>query len=177
MNRQRQGYILGLGSNISPQENMAAMILALIDRFNQITLSRVLEIPPVNMDSQRDFLNAVAFIETGATEAALKNQTNQIEIALGRDRDDPQSKTKDRPADIDILYPLKLPDGAQLSAATITDEYFLYPVIEELFCYLMESPSPDIQSGVSVDIPPLRFGKSASTIYRDAGTGDIRILE
>lgn len=177
MNRHRQGYILGLGSNISPQHNMAAMILALMDRFNQITLSRVLKIPPVEMDSQRDFLNAVAFIETGVTEAALKNQTNQIEIALGRDRSDPQSKIKDRPADIDILYPLKLPDDAQLTPATITDEYFLYPVIEELLCYLIERPLPDIQPGVSVDIPPLRFGKSASTIYRDAGTSDIWIIE
>lgn len=177
MSEHRQGYILGLGSNISPQQNMAAMVLALMDRFSQISISRVLHIPPIEMDSQRDFLNAVVFIETSLAADVLKKQTNQIETALGRDRSDPDSKTKDRPADIDILYPLSLPDDTHLSPATITDEYFLYPVIEELLCYLDNRPLPDIQAGVNITTPQLGFGKTATTIYRDAGTGNIRIIE
>lgn len=177
MSQNRRGFIVGLGSNIDPQQNMAAMVMALMDRFSQITLSRVLHIPPVGMDSHHDFFNAVAFIETSVAAKALKNQTNQIETALGRDRADPQSKVKDRPADIDILHPLSLPADGHLKPATITDEYFLHPVIDELLCYLDNRPLPDIQPGVYVQTPELGFGETAATIYRDAGSGDIRILQ
>lgn len=177
MSTSRQGYILGLGSNIEPQQNMAAMILALMDRFSEITLSRVLHIPPVGMNSQRDFFNAVAFIETGVKARALKNQTNQIEIALGRDRDDPLSKTKDRPADIDILCPLILPADRDIRPAAVTDEYFLYPVIDELLCYLNGRALPTIQSGVHITTAELGFGEAAATINRDATTGDIRVFQ
>ncbi|HCC82569.1 MAG TPA: 7,8-dihydro-6-hydroxymethylpterin-pyrophosphokinase, partial [Methylophaga sp.] len=53
------------------------------------------------MNSHRDFLNTIVFVETDLSQRELKSFCNQIEINLGRDRDDPLSKTKDRPADID----------------------------------------------------------------------------
>lgn len=177
MSEQRQGFILGLGSNIDPEHNMAAIVLALMDRFSQISLSRVLHIPPVGMDSDHDFFNAVAFIETRVAARALKNQTNQIETALGRDRTDPHSNVKDRPADIDILSAVSLPADRHLDPARITDEFFLHPVIEELLCFLGRQPLPEIQAGIALETPELRFGETAATIYRDAGTGDIRILQ
>ncbi|HAD32405.1 MAG TPA: 2-amino-4-hydroxy-6-hydroxymethyldihydropteridine diphosphokinase, partial [Methylophaga sp.] len=99
--RQQKGYLLGLGSNINPQQNTEKMVIALLQEFKALKLSRVLKIPPVGMNSHRDFLNTIVFVETDLSQRELKSFCNQIEINLGRDRDDPLSKTKDRPADID----------------------------------------------------------------------------
>jgi len=176
--KQRQGYLLGIGSNINPRDNMAAIITALLQHFEQLTLSRILKIPPVGMNSHRDFLNAVAFVETNLTRAELKAFCNQIEIDLGRNRDDPLSKTKDRPADIDILCALRLPQSADISVNTITDEYFLYPILRELMAFLTKTPekSPSPAAGVRIETPKLSFGETAATIYWNRCASDKRVL-
>lgn len=162
------GYLLGLGSNINPQHNFAAIIRQLLCHFDALYLSRVLHIPPVGMNSHRDFLNAVAFIETGMAETELKTICNQIETALGRDRDDPNSKLKDRPADIDILAYFNDDQDWQRPASSITDEYFLYPLINELCAYLTgATTAPIMQKGTLVSIDGLTFGETAATIHRD----------
>lgn len=162
------GYLLGLGSNINPQHNFAAIIRQLLCHFDALYLSRVLHIPPVGMNSHRDFLNAVAFIETGMAETDLKAICNQIETALGRDRDDPNSKLKDRPADIDILAYFNDDQDWQRPASSITDEYFLYPLINELCAYLTGATiAPIMQKGTLVSIDGLTFGETATTIHRD----------
>jgi 2-amino-4-hydroxy-6-hydroxymethyldihydropteridine diphosphokinase len=162
------GYLLGLGSNINPQHNFAAIVRQLLSHFDALHLSRVLHIPPVGMNSHRDFLNAAAFIETDMAEADLKAICNQIETALGRDRDDPDSKLKDRPADIDILTYFNGPADWQRSASSITDEYFLYPLINELCAFLTGAASaPIMQKGTLVSIDGLTFGETAATIHRD----------
>ncbi|MEC9314569.1 MAG: 2-amino-4-hydroxy-6-hydroxymethyldihydropteridine diphosphokinase, partial [Pseudomonadota bacterium] len=71
MSQLTGGYLLGLGSNINPQQNFAAIVRHLLDHFDALHLSRVLHIPPVGMNSHRDFLNAVAFLETDIPEAEL----------------------------------------------------------------------------------------------------------
>lgn len=170
-----KGYLVGLGSNINPEQNMAAMVDSLLNQFNHITLSRILTIPPVGMNSHHDFLNAVAFIETDLDVKALKQLCNKIEISLGRDRDDPDSKIKDRPADIDILSTFNLPDDCNRQANEVTDEYFLYPVIEEVIAYLCEQRIDFNQSGTTIALQDLSFGETAATIYRDTGSGNKRI--
>ena len=92
-----QGYLLGIGSNLSPQQNIGAIITLLLNHFSSLTLSRVLYIPPVGMTSTHDFLNVVVFIETALNAFELKAICNDIETKLGRDRQDPASKIKDRP--------------------------------------------------------------------------------
>lgn len=174
--KTRQGYILGLGSNIHPHENMSAMITALLQQFEVLSLSRVLKIPPVGMNSHRDFLNAIVFVETSWSETQLKTLCNEIEIHLGRNRDDPLSKTKDRPADIDILRTLKLPEEADIAVHQITDEYFLYPMIRELLGFLTDSPETAPPAGVPITISNLRLGESATTIHWDGGSGNERVL-
>ena len=89
--RQQKGYLLGLGSNINPQQNTEKMVIALLQEFKALKLSRVLKIPPVGMNSHRDFLNTIVFVETDLSQRELKSFCNQIEINLGRDRDDPQT--------------------------------------------------------------------------------------
>lgn len=174
--KQRQGYLLGLGSNIDPLHNMAEMVTALLRGFKELKISRVLKIPPVGMNSHRDFLNAIIFVETDLSQIELKAFCNQIEIHLGRDRDDPLSKTKDRPADIDILRALNLPEEADIAVSSITDEYFLYPIIRELLSYLNDTAEVPPPAGVLIETPELRFGETATTIYWNGRASNKGIL-
>jgi len=172
MTQQQTGYLLGLGSNINPFDNFGQIAILLLEKFDHISISRVLHIPPVGMNSQHHFLNAVAFIETEMPEDELKNICNQIEVTLGRDRDDPDSKHKDRPADLDILACLRFPEDARRSANSITDEYFLYPLIDELKAFISAEPCEiTLQQGSVVQSGPLSFGETATTIYRDRNPG------
>ena len=171
----RRGFLIGLGSNLNPQQNMTKIVSLLLQHFDCFELSRVLHIPPVGMNSHHDFLNAVAFIETDLEQVQLKAICNQIETALGRDRNDPQSKSKDRPADLDILTPVYFPDDLSLPVQSITDEYFLYPLLQELLAFLAQKPSPHIQAGEQLQLDNLTFGQTATTIHRDANTSKERV--
>jgi 2-amino-4-hydroxy-6-hydroxymethyldihydropteridine diphosphokinase len=169
------GYLVGIGSNIDPDENISKIIALILDYFPCLHLSRVLRIPPIGMNSHRDFLNMVIFIETDMLEKALKNICNDIEIQLGRDRNDPARKIKDRPADLDILTAAKFPQDKTRSAAEITDEYFLYPLIDELAAYLSDAEDHPQQLGVTINIDELSFGQTATTIHRNARSSNERV--
>lgn len=172
MSSAKSGYLLGLGSNIEPFDNLARITTLLLENFDSISMSRVLHIPPVGMNSQHYFLNAVAFIETDLDHDDLKYICNQIEVALGRDRDDPDSKHKDRPADLDILAYLMFPRDATREASSITDEYFLYPLIDELKAFLNNQPlQMTIQKGSVINTDELTFGETATTIDRNGNAG------
>ena len=170
------GYLLGIGSNLEPQQNIVQIIQHLLDAFPTLVISRVLELPPIGMNSQHDFLNIVVFIETNNSEAELKAICNAIEIQLGRDRTDPDRKTKDRPADLDILATLKLPDDATRPSYAVTDEYFIYPLLDEIVAYLMQKPIELQQKGVTLLLDGLSFGQTATTINRNTSTSHKRII-
>lgn len=172
----RRGYLLGIGSNLSPESNIADIIDALLEQFSSLAISRVLRIPPVGMNSQHDFLNLAAFIETDLDSESLKAFCNGLEVRLGRDRHDPASKTKDRPADLDILLHIENDDDFNTPANQITDEYFLYPLIDELLAFLSDQPLSLRQPGTAIQLGALTFGESATTIYRDATSGQERVL-
>ena len=166
MPQTQSGYLLGIGSNIDPFDNIRQIIILLLEEFPQLSLSRILPLPPIGMNSQRDFLNVVVFIETARTKESLKAVCNSIEVKLGRNRNDPDRKMKDRPADLDILSSITLPDEASRPNHTITDEYFLYPLLEEIMAYLIGKPQPLAQAGVEISIDNLTFGQTATTINR-----------
>ena len=163
-----RGYLLGVGSNIDPEQNFAPIIALLLESFEPVHLSRVLNIPPVGMNSHRAFLNAVAFVETDMDQRELKQRCNRIETTLGRDRDDPDSKFKDRPADVAILAYFVTDADWQRSASSLTDEYFLYPLIDELKAYLTQKNQiAAAQPGTRLRIGSSAFGEAATSIYRD----------
>lgn len=172
----QSGYILGIGSNIEPYKNIALIITELVNRFKTIHLSRVVQIPPIGMNSSRDFLNLVVFIETDLPESDLKQQCNQIETSLGRDRNDPDRKMKDRPADLDILAAACFPEDATRPANSITDEYFLYPLLDELTSFLTDKDGNVLQHGEKIEIGDLTFGQTATTINRDRSAGNERVI-
>lgn len=177
MNEVRSGYLLGIGSNIEPELNIAQIIRLLFSRLPKLSLSRVLKIPPIGMNSHRDFYNVVVFIETAMTELELKAICNDIEISLGRDRSDPARKIKDRTADLDILTQAIFPDDGDRLANSITDEYFLYPLIDEMNAYLSNRDYLPQQSGVAITVDDLTFGQAPTTINRDASTSNERVVQ
>jgi len=171
------GYLLGIGSNIKPAENIVSIMALLLEHFPQLSLSRVLKIPPIGMNSQHDFLNVVVFIETDLSEDELKAICNIIEISLGRDRTDPTRKMKDRSADLDILAAASFPNATSIKASEITDEYFLYPLLEEISAYLSDQDYQLSQTGVALQLNDLSFGQSATTINSQTYTSDKRIIQ
>jgi 2-amino-4-hydroxy-6-hydroxymethyldihydropteridine diphosphokinase len=176
MSVSHSGYLLGIGSNINPQANIAKIIHLLLLKLPRLSLSRVLKIPPIGMNSRRDFLNVVVFIETEMPETELKAICNDIEITLGRDRHDPTRKIKDRTADLDILTKAIFPDDGNRLVSNITDEYFLYPLIEEINAYLSNRNYSSPQAGEVIEVDGLTFGQSATTIDRNASTSNERVI-
>lgn len=95
--------LFSIGSNLNPAENFAYALEKLVARYQKLLLSRILETTPVGMNSQKQFWNAVGAFVTSETDAEIKNFFNQLELKVGRDRNDPQRKIKDRGLDLDIL--------------------------------------------------------------------------
>lgn len=96
-------YYLSIGTNIHPKENAVAIVKALCLAFENVTLYPFICTSPEDMTSQNSFLNSVAIITSPNNIKDIKLTLNRIETNLGRDRQDPDRSTKDRPADIDIL--------------------------------------------------------------------------
>ncbi len=176
MSQSQSGFLLGIGSNIDPHKNITQIIYLLLKHFPLLSLSRVLEIPPIGMNSQRDFLNVVVFIQTEQAEAELKAICNTIEVQLGRNRNDPERKTKDRSADLDILTKIQLPEDAERPAHLITDEYFLYPLLDELIAHLVNKPFELQQTGVEINLEGLSFGQTATTINWNTSSSNKRVI-
>lgn len=106
-------YYLSLGSNIRPEENLAACVRLLRERGRLITASPVYITAPVGTDEpQPDYLNAVVVIESDLEPVGfLRDVVRPVEQKLGRRRT--RDRFAPRTIDIDIL----LVDRAVLSVA------------------------------------------------------------
>jgi 2-amino-4-hydroxy-6-hydroxymethyldihydropteridine diphosphokinase len=145
-------------------------------RFSKLTISSIVKIPPIGMTSQHEFLNLVIFIETSLSEHELKQCCNSIEVELGRDRTDPDRKTKDRPADLDILTRISYPKDSARSLTSITDEFFLYPLIEQLTAFITENTQIALNNTHRLLIDDLTLGQAATTINSDTHSSHERII-
>lgn len=122
---------LGLGSNINPGHNVSEMILGLLALAPVVHVSRAIRTPPVGMASDNEFLNLSAHLETDHDLDALKQALNALEVRLGRDRQDPDSARKDRPADLDILFALPA-TSRQIRSHMVPLEPYARPLFLEL---------------------------------------------
>jgi 2-amino-4-hydroxy-6-hydroxymethyldihydropteridine diphosphokinase len=142
-----QQVFLGLGSNINPGYNVSEMVLSLLALVPVVHVSRVIRTPPVGMTSDNEFLNLCAHIETQRDLGTLKEALNGIELRLGRDRADPDSARKDRPADLDILFALPA-SARQIRSQLVPTEPYARPLFLELVhamgfaCSLPPAPLP-----------------------------------
>jgi len=95
---------LGLGTNLGKKEqnlNDAVMALSL-DVGNVLALSSFYNTKPWGYDSEHDFLNAVALVETTLSPFEVLARTQEIERNLGRTIKTSQGYS-DRLIDLDIL--------------------------------------------------------------------------
>lgn len=136
------GYFVGLGSNVDPATHLAQATEQLTRLVGRIEVSRVVQTSPVDLQTARQFWNAVAYFETDLDYIRLKSRLNSIEIELGRDRADPERARKDRTIDLDIL--LQIPAEARaVSASQIAPEAYHRPSFLELLNVLdFASPLP-----------------------------------
>ncbi len=93
--------VLGLGSNIDPEENIHKATEMIRAEFGLIKISSFITTEPVGFKEQAPFLNGALLIETELDAAALKIRLREIETALGRVR--AENKNGPRTIDLDIL--------------------------------------------------------------------------
>jgi 2-amino-4-hydroxy-6-hydroxymethyldihydropteridine diphosphokinase len=171
---RRRGFVIGIGSNIAPERNVPRILRMLLAEFGALRMSRILRTRPVGMTSQAEFLNLAVFVETDLDAAALKAVCNRIETGLGRDRDDPDSARKDRPADLDILFPV-IP--GQMLRPVVEGDY-QRPVLADLLSFLGLGQAPDgLPAGETVDLDGISAGEVAATVDWQGGAGDVVVVE
>ena len=104
---------IGLGSNISPERNLAAAIGQLGEVFRITAVSPVYRTPPWGVTDQPDFLNAAASAQTSLAPLELLDALQGIEARLGRKR---VRRWGPRSVDLDVL----LYDDLVLESARLT---------------------------------------------------------
>lgn len=111
-----QDCYLSLGSNIGDREaNIRSALNELKKKHKIAAVSRAYITKPLYFTEQKSFLNLVVKIETNTAPLQLLKEINNIEAALGRNRDK-ETRYGPRSIDIDIiLYNDLVMDSPQLS--------------------------------------------------------------
>ena len=93
--------IIGIGSNINPEKNIAAALFFLRQEQEFVSVSSLIKTSPIGIPDQPDFLNGAAKILTTMEIADFKSYLKYIEDRLKRDRTAP--KFGPRTIDLDIV--------------------------------------------------------------------------
>ncbi len=93
--------IVGIGSNIDPQANIARMLNILKQEMTVVAVSGFQKTSPIGITHQPDFVNGAVKVETHLPENAFRAYLKNLEDRLGRDRSQP--KFGPRCIDLDIL--------------------------------------------------------------------------
>ncbi|HZK92678.1 MAG TPA: 2-amino-4-hydroxy-6-hydroxymethyldihydropteridine diphosphokinase [Prolixibacteraceae bacterium] len=93
--------IIGIGSNINPEKNIAAALFFLRQEQEFVSVSSLIKTSPIGIPDQPDFLNGAAKILTTMEIADFKSYLKDIEDRLKRDRTAP--KFGPRTIDLDIV--------------------------------------------------------------------------
>lgn len=93
--------IVGVGSNIDPQENIAKARQMLADHFDVICESTFVRTRPIGYEQQADFINGAVLIQTDLGLEQLRESFKGIENMLGRERT--AEKFGPRTIDLDIV--------------------------------------------------------------------------
>jgi len=93
--------IIGIGSNINPEPNIASALYFLRQEQEFVSVSSLIKTSPIGIPDQPDFLNGAAKILTTMEIADFKSYLKDIEDRLKRDRKAP--KYGPRTIDLDIV--------------------------------------------------------------------------
>lgn len=93
--------IIGIGSNINPEENIAEA-LKILGRENEISkVSKLIKTAPIGITDQPEFLNGAARILTDKERDSFRAYLKDVEDQLKRDRT--AQKYGPRTIDLDIV--------------------------------------------------------------------------
>jgi 2-amino-4-hydroxy-6-hydroxymethyldihydropteridine diphosphokinase len=93
--------IIGLGSNIDPDQNLQQARVILAQKYHVVAESCFKVTKPFGKVKQADFTNGSILIETDFTIEQLKGELSAIEKSMGRNR--PSDHYGPRTIDLDIL--------------------------------------------------------------------------
>jgi 2-amino-4-hydroxy-6-hydroxymethyldihydropteridine diphosphokinase len=93
--------IIGIGSNIDPEQNIASALFFLRQEQEFVTVSSLNRTAPIGIPDQPDFLNGAAKVFTEMELADFTSYLKGIEDRLKRDRTAP--KYGPRTIDLDIV--------------------------------------------------------------------------
>jgi 2-amino-4-hydroxy-6-hydroxymethyldihydropteridine diphosphokinase len=93
--------IIGIGSNISPEENIQLALELLAEKVIIDRISAMVRTKPIGIADQPDFLNGAVKITTSLSPEELRLLLKQTEDRIGRDRT--QSRYGPRTIDLDIV--------------------------------------------------------------------------
>ena len=117
--------VIGLGSNINPEENIRKAKDAIAGEFDLIKSSSFVETEPVGFKEQDRFINGAVLIETEHDAGSLKLWLKALETGLGRVNTD--NKYGPRTIDLDILV-----WNGEIVDAEVHEREFLRMSINEL---------------------------------------------
>jgi 2-amino-4-hydroxy-6-hydroxymethyldihydropteridine diphosphokinase len=156
-------YLCGIGSNIRPEENLPVAIIDLVRHYGTVRLSSVIRTCPEGIDTPHDFLNALVVFFSELDPEALKQELNNLEERLGRDRSNPCSSHADRTIDVDILE--ASPTGG-FKGDKIKESYY-----RDLFF------GRHRQTTVSLTLQGQALGQSPATVYRNQRSSHEIVVE
>ncbi len=90
--------IIGVGSNINPQENIARAKAIISSHHILLSESQFIETTPIGVKNQSNFLNGAFLAQTTFDRSAFNNYLKSLEEQLGRK----PSKIKGGPRTIDL---------------------------------------------------------------------------
>lgn len=93
--------IIGIGSNIDPEQNIAAALFLLRQDHDLVSVSSLIKTSPIGIPDQPDFLNGAARVFTVMEIADFQHYLKGVEDSLKRDRTAP--KFGPRTIDLDII--------------------------------------------------------------------------
>lgn len=93
--------IIGIGSNINAEINIAEMLRLLSVDVEIIQISKMIQTKPIGIKEQADYTNGAVRIWTEMDMKTLSSYLKQLEDRMGRDRN--QEKFGPRNIDLDIL--------------------------------------------------------------------------
>ncbi len=174
------GYILGVGTNLEPEKNAALIVAHLAERFGRVLVSRFYYTDPVGIMSRHRFVNFCAFVPSDLEPTACKAVCVGIEVAMGRDRAHPACKTRDRPADIDLVGRLSMATLRADLGALSPDAYLADPC-REIAAMLTGRGIPEPAGELCVVPGPgsgsCRLGETPAAVHRDDRAGLVVVPE
>ena len=93
--------IIGIGSNIDPEKNIAAALFFLRQEQEFVSVSSLIKTAPIGIPDQPDFLNGAAKVFTELKLTDFTSYLKEVEDRLKRNRTAPKSGP--RTIDLDIV--------------------------------------------------------------------------